>query len=120
MTNDFASAADIQAAQDTIDGVADAFTRSLPIVEINQGLAANLIESVDRSLDEARLKIDDITIAERKAQIDKIQALQERTATILTSISLAFEGAQYMSDFISQNTVLAPEIGPGSVLNLFA
>ena len=120
VTNDFATAADIQAAQDAIDGVADAFTRSLPIVEINQGLAANLIESVDRSLDEARLKIDDITIAERKAQIDKIQALQERTATILTSISLAFEGAQYMSDFISQNTVLPREIGPGSVLNLFA
>ncbi len=120
VTNDFASAADIQAAQDTIDGVAGTFTRSLPIVEINQVLAANLIESVDRSLDEARLKIDDITIAERKAQIDKIQALQERTATILTSISLAFEGAQYMSDFIAQNTVLAQEIGPGSVLNLFA
>ncbi len=120
VTNDFATAADVQAAQDAIDGVAGTFNQSLPIVEINQVLATNLIESVDRSLDEARLKIDDITIAERKAQIDKIQALQDRTATILTSISLAFEGAQYMSDFITRNTVLAPEIGPGSVLNLFA
>lgn len=120
VTNDFATAADIQAAQDAIDGVAATFTRSLSILEVNQVLASNLVKSVDRVLDEARLKIDDITIAERKAQIDKIQALQQRTATILTSVSLAFEAAQYMSDFIAQNTVLPQEIEPGSVLNLFA
>ena len=119
-TNDFATAADIQAAQDAIDVVAAEFGQSLSILEVNQGLATNLVKSVDRVLDEARLKIDDITIAERKAQIDKIQALQERTATILTSVSLAFEAAQYMSDFIAQNTVLPQKIGPGSVLNLFA
>ncbi len=120
VTNDFATAADIQAAQDAIDGVAATFTRTLSIVEVNQVLSANLVTSVDRVLDEARLKIDDITIAERKQQIDKVQALQERTATILTSVSLAFEAAQYMSDFIAQNTVLPQEIEPGSVLNLFA
>ncbi|MDH3594024.1 MAG: hypothetical protein OEU09_05045 [Rhodospirillales bacterium] len=120
VTNDFATPADIQAAQDTIDGLAADFTESLSIVEINQDLTTNLVKSVDRSLDEARLKIDDIEIAERKQQIDKIQALQERTATILTSVSLAFEGAQALSDFIAQNTVLPQEIEPGSVLNLFA
>lgn len=119
-TNDFATAADIQAAQDAIDAVAAEFGQSLSILEVNQGLATNLVKSVDRVLDEARLKIDDITIAERKQQIDKIQELQERTATILTTVSLAFEGAQYMSDFVTQNTVLPQEIEPGSVLNLFA
>ncbi len=120
VTNGFATPADIQAAQDTIDGLAADLTESLSIVEINQDLTTNLIKSVDRSLDEARLKIDDIEIAERKQQIDKIQALQERTATILTSVSLAFEGAQALSDFIAQSTVLPREIEPGSVLNLFA
>lgn len=120
VTNDFATAADIQSAQDAIDAVAAELGQSLSILEVNQGLATNLVRSVDRSLDEARLKIDDITIAERKQQIDKIQALQERTATILTSVSLAFEGAQFMSDFIAQNTILPQEITPGSVLNLFA
>ncbi len=120
VTNDFATAADIQGAQDAIDAVAAELGQSLSILEVNQGLATNLVRSVDRSLDEARLKIDDITIAERKQQIDKIQALQERTATILTSVSLAFEGAQFMSDFIAQNTILPQEITPGSVLNLFA
>lgn len=120
VTNDFATAADIQAAQDAIDAVAVEFGQSISILEVNQGLATNLVKSVDRVLDEARLKIDDITIAERKQQIDKIQELQERTATILTTVSLAFEGAQYMSDFITQNTVLPQKIEPGSVLNLFA
>ncbi len=120
VTNDFATGADIQAAQDAIDGLAADFTQSLSILEINQDLTAILVKSADRSLDEARLKIDDIEIAERKQQIDKIQALQERTATILTSVSLAFEGAQALSDYITQNTVLPREIEPGSVLNLFA
>jgi hypothetical protein len=120
VTNGFATPADVQAAQDAIDGVSADFTQSLSIVEINQDLATNLINSVDRSLDEARLKIDDITIAERKQQIDKIQALHKRTATILTGVSLAFEGAQVLSDFIAQNTVLPQQIEPGSVLNLFA
>jgi hypothetical protein len=120
VTNDFATAADIEAAQDAIDGVAADFTQSLSILEINQDLTTNLVKSMDRSLDEARLKIDDIEIAERKQQIDQIQALQERTATILTSVSLAFEGAQVLSDFITQSTVLPREIEPGSVLNLFA
>ncbi len=95
------------------------FTQSLSILQINQDLTANLIKSVDRNLDEARLKIDDIVIAERKQQIDKIQDLHQRTATILTSISLAFEGAQFLTDYIAQNTVLPREIEPGSVLNLF-
>jgi hypothetical protein len=120
VTNDFATAADIEAAQDAIDVVAADFTQSLSILEINQDLTTNLVKSMDRSLDEARLKIDDIEIAERKQQIDQIQALQERTATILTSVSLAFEGAQVLSDFITQSTVLPREIEPGSVLNLFA
>jgi hypothetical protein len=120
VTNGFATAADIQAAQDAIDGVAADFTQSLSILEINQDLTAILVKSADRSLDEARLKIDDIVIAERKQQIDKIQALQKRTATILTSVSLAFEGAQALTDFIAQNTVLPQEVEPGSVLNLFA
>jgi hypothetical protein len=120
VTNDFATADDILAAQNAIDGVTADFNQSLSILDINQTLTANLVKSAERSLDEARLKIDDITIAERKQQIDKIQALQKRTATILTSVSLAFEGAQVLSDFIAQSTVLPQEIEAGSVLNLFA
>jgi hypothetical protein len=117
--NGFATAPDIQAAQDTIDSVTADLSASLTNIEINQDIATNTINSADRSLGEAQLKIDDITIAERKKQIDKIQELQDQTARILTNVSLAFENAQFLTDSIAQNTVLPREIEPGSVLNLF-
>ncbi len=118
--NDFATAQDIQGAQDTIDQVTADLTQSLTIIEINQTIATNLVASADRVLGETDLKIEDIEIAERKRQIDKIQELQKHIATILTSVSLAFEGAQLFADYVAQNTVLPREIEPGSVLNLFA
>jgi hypothetical protein len=119
VTNNFTSAADIQAAQDAIDILSADLDGALTIIEINNTLSANLIKTVDRSLDEANLKIDDIEIAERKKQIDEIQALRDRTAQSLTSISFAFEAAQALTDALAQST-LPQEIEPGSVLNLFA
>ena len=118
--NNFATAADIQDVQDTIDNVAADLSASLTIIEINRDIATNTVASADRSLGEAKFKIDEIVVAERKRQIDKIQELHEQTARILTSVSLAFEAAQFMSDYIAQNTVLPQKIEPGSVLNLFA
>lgn len=120
LTNNFATAADVQAAQDAIDAVRSDLDGSLTIIEINNTLSVNLIKTVDRSLDQAKLKIDDIEIAERKKQIDEIQALHARTATILTTISFAFEAAQAFTDALAQSTLLPREIEPGSVLNLFA
>ncbi len=120
VTNDFASAADVQAAQDAIDAVRSDLDGSLAIIEINNTLSVNLIKTVDRSLDQAKLKIDDIEIAERKKQIDEIQALRDRTAQILTNISFAFEAAQALTDSLAESTLLPREVEPGSVLNLFA
>ena len=119
LTNNFTTAADVQAAQDAIDAVRSDLDGSLTIIEINNTLSVNLIKTVDRSLDQAKLKIDDIEIAERKKQIDEIQELHARTATILTTISFAFEAAQAFTDSL-QNSLLPREIEPGSVLNLFA
>ena len=59
-------------------------------------------------------------MAERKKKIDAIQELQAQTAIILTNISLSFEAAQFLTNFVAENTVLPREIDPGSVLNLFA
>jgi len=120
VTNGFATAPDIQAAQDAIDAVRSDLDGSLAIVEINNTLSVNLIKTVDRSLDQAKLKIDDIEIAERKKQIDEIQELRDRTAQILTTISFAFEAAQAFTDSLAESTILPREIEPGSVLNLFA
>ena len=120
VTNGFATAADIQAAQDAIDEVSAQFTTALSIVDINKSIATNTAASKSRVLDQLKLEIDDITIAERKEQIDRIQALEEKTARVLTSLSLAFEGSQSLADYVAENTVLQKEIPPGSVLNLFA
>lgn len=120
VTNNFATAADIQAAQDAIDAVRDDLDAPLAIIEINNTLSVNLINSVDRRLDEAKLAIDDIEIAERKRLIDGIQEQRDRAAQILTSLSFAFEGAQALTDSLVEGTLLPQEIEPGSVLNLFA
>jgi hypothetical protein len=120
VTNSFATPADVTTAQATIDSVTSELSDALTIIEINKDAASSLIDSTDRGLTEARDKIDDIIVAERKKQIDEIQALEQQTATILTSISLAFEGSQFITQFVDQNTIQPREIDPGSVLNLFA
>ena len=120
VTNDFATAADITAAQDAINEVTSDLNASLTIIELNKAAASSLIDSADRGLSEARLRIDDIVVAERKKNIDAIRELEAQTATILSSISLAFEASQFLTQYVNQNAVQPREIDPGSVLNLFA
>lgn len=119
VTNNFATAADIQSAQDTIDSLSATLTASFSILELNQDGASSLISGVTRGLTAVNSEIDDIVNAERKAQIDEIEAERDKTAQILTSISLAFEVNQAFASYIAQNTVLKPASDPGSVLSLF-
>lgn len=118
--NNFATAGDIQAAQDTIDSLTTTLTGKLAILEINQDIATNMVASLGRTFSEVDLKIEDIEIAERKRQIDKIKDLQDELARIFTAFSLAFEGSQFLSDFVARGAVLERRPDPGSVLNLFA
>lgn len=117
--NDFATADDIARVQAAIDDITTRYSDKLDILELNQDIATTLVTSKDRVLAEVRFKIDDIEIAERKAQIDRIQALQDDLARTFTAISLSFEGSQTLTDFVSQSAVLDREPEPGSVLNLF-
>jgi hypothetical protein len=118
--NNFATADDITNAQTTIDSLSLEFTGKLEILELNQDIATTLVNSKDRVLAEVTIKIDDIEIAERKQAIDRIQAREAELSRIFTAFSLAFEGSQFLNDFITNNTVFDPEPEPGSVLNLFA
>lgn len=120
VTNNFASAADIQAAQDAIDALSADLTQSLSIIEINDTLSDTLIKSAQRSLADANAKIDEIENGERLRQLAEIEELREQTATVLTSLSLSFEGSQALTDALVKTTLLPREIEPGSVLNLFA
>ena len=118
--NDFATAEDVTAAQDTIDQVTANLTTRLSLLEINQDIATSIVTSADRTRDEVLLKIDDIEIAERKKQIDRVQELQAELGRVFSSLSLAFESFQGFGDYLAQNTVLKRKIEPGSVLNLFS
>lgn len=118
--NNFATAADITAAQDAIDSLTTQFSDKLDILEINQDIATSIVDNKNRVISEVNSKIDDIEIAEQKQQIDRIKKLQDDLARTFSGISLAFEGSQFLTDFVNQGAVQDQTIDPGSVLNLFA
>jgi len=118
--NNFATAADITAAQNTIDNLTTQFSAKLDILEINQDIATSIVDNKNRVISEVNSKIDDIEIAEQKQQIDRIKKLQDDLARTFSGISLAFEGSQFLTDFVNQGAVQDQTIDPGSVLNLFA
>jgi len=113
-------AASAAAAQTEIDSQNLDFTDKLAIVELNYESATTLVKSSDRLLGELRLKIEDIEIDERKAQIDRIKEQEANLASVFSALSLSFESSRGFSRFVAENTVLKPELDPGSVLNLFA
>jgi len=78
------------------------------------------VDNKNRVISEVNSKIDDIEIAEQKQQIDRIKKLQDDLARTFSGISLAFEGSQFLTDFVNQGAVQDQTIDPGSVLNLFA
>jgi len=118
--NNFATAADITAAQAAIDSLTTQFSAKLDILEINQDIATSIVDNKNRVISEVNSKIDDIEIAEQKQQIDRIKKLQDDLARTFSGISLAFEGSQFLTDFVNQGAVQDQTIDPGSVLNLFA
>ena len=118
VTNSFATQADIDTVQDSIDTVVDELNASLTILEINQDIATNTISSKDRVLGQIDREIDAIQSAERSKSIDEIQALEQETANVLSNISLSFEASRFLTQYVADN--LSPQtIEPGSVLNLF-
>ena len=108
------------AAQTTIDDLTQQFSTKLSIQELNQDAATSLVNGNDRVLAEVNNKIDDIEIAERKQQIDRIQKLKDDLGRVLGALSLNFEGSKAFGDFLAKNTIQTQVPDPGSVLNLFA
>ena len=115
-----ADAAAATAAQATIDGLVLDFSAKLEILELNQDSATTLVTSYDRLLGELSLKIEDVEIDERQAGIDRIKELETELARVFSLLSLSFEGSQNLGNYVAENTVLKPELDPGSILNLFA
>lgn len=117
--NNFASAADVTAAQDAIDAVTADLEAAKTLVDINEDILDTTIRSADRVLGEVDLEVDRIRSQERREGIERIKALEEETARVLSVLSLSFEGLQGLTQFVTQQTLFQAEPEPGSVLNLF-
>ena len=119
VTNDFATAADIQAAQDAIDSVTDTLNTTLSVLEINDDDAFDTLTALQRQQAEVQRQIDTIENDERQKRLDEVNELREQASRTLTIISLGFEGSQNVSQFLSENLTIGQRPEPGSVLNLF-
>ena len=118
-TNNFATAADIQAAQDTIDAVSETLGATLTILEINDDNAFDTLTALQRQQAEVQRQIDNIEQDERQKRLDEVNELRDQASRTLSIISLGFEGSQDVSQFLADNPSLDQRPPPGSVLNLF-
>lgn len=119
-TNNFATAADIQAVQDAIDAISDTLGATLSVLEINDDNAFDALTALQRQQVEVQRQIDTIETDERQQRLDEVNELREQASRTLTIISLGFEGSQNLGNFLSENLRIGQDPEPGSVLNLFA
>lgn len=119
-TNNFATAADIQAVQDAIDAISDTLGTTLSVLEINDDNAFDALTALQRQQVEVQRQIDNIETDERQQRLDEVNELREQASRTLTIISLGFEGSQNLGNFLSENLRIGQDPEPGSVLNLFA
>ena len=118
-TNNFATAADIQAVQDAIDAISETLGTTLSVLEINDDNAFDALTALQRQQDEVQRQIDNIETDERQQRLDEVNELREQASRTLTIISLGFEGSQNLGNFLTENLRIGQPPEPGSVLNLF-
>ncbi len=118
-TNNFATAADIQAVQDTIDSLTTTLNGTLAVLEINDDDAFDTLTALQRQQAEVQRQIDGIETEQRQKRLDEVNDLREQASRTLSIISLGFEGSQNITQFLTENLTLSQRPAPGSVLNLF-
>lgn len=118
-TNNFATAADIQAVQDTIDSLTTTLNGTLAVLEINDDDAFDSLAALQRQQAEVQRQIDGIETEQRQKRLDEVNDLREQASRTLSIISLGFEGSQNITQFLTENLTLSQRPAPGSVLNLF-
>ncbi len=118
-TNNFATAADIQAVQDTIDSLTTTMNGTLAVLEINDDDAFDTLTALQRQQAEVQRQIDAIETDQRQQRLDEVNDLREQASRTLSIISLGFEGSQSITQFMTENLSVDQRPAPGSVLNLF-
>ena len=79
-TNNFATAADIQAVQDTIDSLTTTLNATLAILEINDDDAFDTLAALQRQQAEVQRQIDGIETEQRQQRLDEVNDLREQAA----------------------------------------
>lgn len=118
--NNFASQADIDAAQATIDTITAELTSSQTLLLINVDIAVNTADSLTETIGRAQHEIDEIEFGARDAQRDRVNDTSDYYARILTSLSLAFDSALALTTAISEATIFSERRETGTVLDYFA
>lgn len=119
--NNFATPQDITDVQTALSTLSASFVTPRSVLTQNQTAAFNLLDNNGARITDIQGQIVEIKGTAQTEQLDKIQATRERFSTILTVISLAFEGSQSIANFVADNTILRRTTAePGTVLSLFA
>ncbi len=118
--NNFATQGDIDAVNATLDGISLDFINSKAVTAINRDASFDLSNSTEERVNDLKAQITAIKLEAQAEQTEKIEAERERFSSILTAVSLAFEASQNVTNFVTQNTLVAQKPAPGSVLNLFS
>ena len=118
--NNFATQGDIDSVNATLDSISLDFINSRLVTDINRDMAFDLVTDTQSRISDIKQKISEISLQAQGETTEKIEAKRELFGTILTTVSLAFEASQNVTNFVAQNAVLPQKIPPGSILNLFS
>jgi multidrug resistance efflux pump len=118
--NGFATQTDIDNVLAELDTIRGNYLTSQQIASTNASLAYTVHASNSSRLTEIKGRIAAINIEANAEAVEKIQERRDHYSEVLSILSLAFEGAQEITRFVAENTVLPRRIEPGSVLNLFS
>lgn len=92
---------------------------SVSIIEVKAETAAERHEAIRTNLSSVRLEIEAQKTTATAEKAAKVTELEEQYATLLKTLSIAFEGQQAMADHMAKRLFEPPELDRGSVINLF-
>lgn len=118
--NNFATQGDIDAVKAEITTMRNNFLTSQQIANTNANLAYTKHSSTNSRLSQIKGQIASLRIEANANAISEVQKRKEYYSELLSTLSLAFEASQNLTDFVAKNAVLPQKIDPGSVLNLFS
>lgn len=118
--NNFATQGDIDAVTAELDTIRNNFLSSQQIANTNANLAYTKYTSTSSRLYDIKGQISSIRIDANATAISEVEERKKYYGELLSTLSLAFEASQNLTDFVANNAIMPQKVDPGSVLNLFS